>query len=157
LGVTGVGVEFGGRGEAGDELVEILEVPSAAEGEIGYLGFGYLRVDIGAVGLQGDGGAFDDDAFGDAGDLEAGVDPAESIRVDADAALDDGAKGGRGDGELLGAGLEIVKEVNASLVGRALLGDSGGDIDSLHFCAGYGSVGRIGHGSGQRPVQDLRG
>lgn len=116
-----------------------------------------MGVYVGAVGLEGDRGAFDDDAFGDAGDLETGVDAAEGVGVNADAALDDRAEGGRGDGQLVGAGLEIVKEVNAALVGGALLGNSGGDVDGLDFGTGNGGIGGIGDVSGQRSVKDLCG
>ena len=156
LRVARVGVRVRGRARARNQLVELLEVAPGGDRQVGHLGGLELRAHFGAVGLEPGRLAGDRHALGDLADLQVGVDAHDGVGIDGDPFLDDGAERGRGNRQLVGAGLQVREEIGAAIVGDGLLGDSRPGVQRLDSGARHGAARRVGDVARQGAVEDLR-
>ena len=151
------GVLLGGRGRAGNQAVEALEV-TAGGGGGGQLG-DLLRRDVvvgfGAVSLKQRGRRADRNLLVDRADLKQHVHAGYRVGEHVDAVLLLRGKALSHDGDLVSAGIDVVERIAAVGVAFRLAGDAGGGVERLNAGIGDDRAGRVRHIAGQRTVQHL--
>jgi len=144
-----------GRGGAGNEVEQALEVAVAGQGEGGDLFAVELGANVGFFGLEDGGGAADGDLFGDVAYLEADIGASHGIDDDGEFFAGDRAKAAGGDAQGVGAGEDVDEGVAAVGVAFAIAAETGFFTDELHRGVGHGGIAGVEDGTDDGAVEYL--
>ncbi len=144
------------RSGAWHQFVEGLEITIGAKRQIGNLRFAELRIDIGAIGLQGCDGGVHGHALIHLPHLELHIHAPHDVGFQLYVLLYNCAERRRRNRNPVRTSLQIVDRVSSAIVGDGLLGDTGGNIQRLDLRSRQVRAGGIGDMPGQRAVKNLR-
>ena len=157
LRIAGIGVRFSRRREAGDRLVEVLEIAPRAHRQIRNLLARQLRTDVGLVRLQHRSVVRHRHTLVQCRHAHGRIEADRRIGIDPQILLLHLPKRRRGDRHPVGSGLQIIKEIGAAIIRRGRLQLSIACIERLHLGIGNRRPGLIGNIADQRTVKNLRG